>query len=262
MLSKGSDLAVLQVANPNPRQATLELGSASGARVGQEVFAVGSALGVLSNTVTRGIVSALRQVGPVRLVQTDAAINPGNSGGPLVDRAGLVIGVNSMTVMRQAGEGVAFAVAIEHAQQLMAGRPVGDAQSGPLGGLQRMLVPPQGEADDSAARVERSLTQAFERIAARADELDDYWKRYQGWCVASATRNGSRPWFAVYEPGGVNINPLSAYDCNGWLDALRTNAGSIRAAVIQVSDAARREGVYPGLVRELRAKFRLDWARE
>jgi S1-C subfamily serine protease len=45
------------------------------------VIAVGSALGVLSNTVTRGIVSAVRKAGPVTLIQTDAAINPGNSGG-------------------------------------------------------------------------------------------------------------------------------------------------------------------------------------
>ena len=113
-VSPGSDLAVIQVERPNPSQVTLELGSSGRARVGQEVIAIGSALGVLSNTVTRGIVSAVRQVGPVTLVQTDAAINPGNSGGPLLDRQGMVIGVNSMAVGRQAGEGVAFAVAIDH----------------------------------------------------------------------------------------------------------------------------------------------------
>ena len=96
------------------------------ARVGQEVIAIGSALGVLSNTVTRGIVSAVRQVGAVTLVQTDAAINPGNSGGPLLDRQGMVIGVNSMTVGQAGGEGVAFAVAIDHVTQLLdSGRALG-----------------------------------------------------------------------------------------------------------------------------------------
>jgi S1-C subfamily serine protease len=50
--STGSDLAVLQVYNTNPAQPVLTLGSVSSARVGEEVIAVGSALGVLSNTVT------------------------------------------------------------------------------------------------------------------------------------------------------------------------------------------------------------------
>ena len=54
-----SDLAVLQVYNPRPNQPTLRLGSVNGVRVGQEVIAIGSALGVLTNTVTPGIVSAV-----------------------------------------------------------------------------------------------------------------------------------------------------------------------------------------------------------
>ena len=113
-VSPGSDLALLQVFNANPDQPVLSMGSVSNARVGQEVIAVGSALGVLSNTVTRGIVSAIRQVGNITLIQTDAAINPGNSGGPLVDRSGLVIGVNSLAVAAQAGQGLAFAVGHRH----------------------------------------------------------------------------------------------------------------------------------------------------
>src|SRR6185436_8916591 len=121
-VSKASDLAVLQVYNANPAQPTLRLGSASDVRVGQEVIAIGSALGVLSNTVTRGIVSAVRQTGSVTLLQTDAAINPGNSGGPLLDRNGMVIGVNSMGMARQASEGLAFAVGIDHAVALQKGQ--------------------------------------------------------------------------------------------------------------------------------------------
>ena len=62
-VSTGSDLAVLQVSNPNPNQPVLTMGSVATARVGEEVIAVGSALGVLSNTVTRGIVSAVRKAG-------------------------------------------------------------------------------------------------------------------------------------------------------------------------------------------------------
>jgi serine protease Do len=95
MVSPGTDLAVVEVSNPDPRQTALRLGTVRDIRVGQEVVAIGSALGVLSNTVTRGIVSAIRRAGPVTLIQTDAAINPGNSGGPLVDLSGRVIGINS-----------------------------------------------------------------------------------------------------------------------------------------------------------------------
>jgi S1-C subfamily serine protease len=259
-VSRTSDLAVLQVSNPDRSQRTLALGSAARARVGQEVYAVGSALGVLSNTVTRGIVSALRQVGPVRLVQTDAAINPGNSGGPLVDREGTVIGVNSMTVARQVGEGVAFAVAIEHAVQLLAGGRAADDAQTPLGGLQQMFTKP-AEPDDTRVRAERALDAALQRIAQRADEVDDYWKRYERWCVVSAADIGGRAWFGIYQTGGVRINPTSPYDCAGFLDNVRTSGMAVQTAVAQVTEAARRDGVYPGVVRELRTRHRLNWDR-
>jgi len=76
-----TDVAVLRVLDPDASQQVLPLGSAARVRTGQEVIAVGSPLGVLQSSVTRGIVSAVRAVGGVTLVQTDAAINPGNSGG-------------------------------------------------------------------------------------------------------------------------------------------------------------------------------------
>ena len=95
------DLAVLRVDRSAADQPTLELGSAAGARVGQEVVAIGFALGLLQNTVTRGIISAIRPVGPVTFVQTDAAINPGNSGGPLIDGTGKVIGITTLSSARK-----------------------------------------------------------------------------------------------------------------------------------------------------------------
>ena len=74
-LSSDFDLAVLKIQNPSANQATIPLGSIATARVGQEVIAIGSALGVLQNTVTRGIVSGMRQIGTATLVQTDAALD-------------------------------------------------------------------------------------------------------------------------------------------------------------------------------------------
>jgi putative serine protease PepD len=83
----------------------ITLGSSANLRVGQDVVAIGSPLG-LEGTVTTGIVSALNR--PVAAsgdtqnqntvldaIQTDAAINPGNSGGALVNMNGELVGVNS-----------------------------------------------------------------------------------------------------------------------------------------------------------------------
>jgi putative serine protease PepD len=119
------DLAVLYVKGA-PTLPPATLGSARLLRVGDQVVAFGSPLG-LSSTVTAGIVSALNR--PVttsdtgsdsfiNAVQTDAAINPGNSGGPLVDLTGRVVGVNSAIATTggtgEAGNiGVGFAIPID-----------------------------------------------------------------------------------------------------------------------------------------------------
>ncbi|MBO0846733.1 MAG: trypsin-like peptidase domain-containing protein [Nocardioides sp.] len=122
------DLAVLYVKH-GPRLPPASLGTERILRVGDQVVAFGSPLG-LSSTVTAGIVSALdRPVTTsdsasdssyINAVQTDAAINPGNSGGPLVDLMGQVVGVNSAiattggSTTGEAGNiGVGFAIPID-----------------------------------------------------------------------------------------------------------------------------------------------------
>ena len=255
-IATGSDLAVLQVYNPNPNQPTVRLGAAATARVGQEVIAIGSALGVLSNTVTRGIVSAVRQAGAVTLIQTDAAINPGNSGGPLVDRSGLVIGINS--IGHRSAQGLAFAVAIEHATQLLSGQATPSAQT-PLSALQQDAGGPS-DGDHLRERGEQAYAQVVQAAARNADQLDTYWGRYSGACVASSTRAGGRSWFSVYEPNGVRITATSQYNCESWLDTLQKNAADIRGSLDDAAEAARRSGVYPGVMRDIRRRHRMDWA--
>ncbi len=257
-IAQGSDLAILQVYGANPQQPTLRLGSASSARVGQEVIAVGSALGVLSNTVTRGIVSAFRDVGSVRLIQTDAAINPGNSGGPLVDRHGVVIGINSLAVAAREGQGIGFAVAIDHATPLLNGQGATASAQTPLTALNKAMNG-AGEGDALRARGEQAYTQAIEWAARNSQQLDDYWNRYASNCVQSSARSGDRPWFAVFEANGVNLNVGSNINCQSWLDTLRTNALPIRQTIDQAAEVARRSGVYPGVMRDLRRRHRLDW---
>jgi S1-C subfamily serine protease len=105
------------------------LGDSDKIEVGQTVLAIGSPLGEFTETVTRGIVSALDRSITVGdeltgqpkqlsgLIQTDAAINPGNSGGPLIDERGQVVGINS--AVSRAAEGIGFAIPINAAKQLV-----------------------------------------------------------------------------------------------------------------------------------------------
>jgi S1-C subfamily serine protease len=121
------DLAVIRATGGVLKAATL--GDSDQLSVGQTVLAIGSPLGEFTETVTRGIVSALdRDIlvgdqatgaskGLSGLIQTDAAINPGNSGGPLISERGEVMGINS-AVSRQA-EGIGFAIPINAAKSLI-----------------------------------------------------------------------------------------------------------------------------------------------
>jgi S1-C subfamily serine protease len=95
--------------------------------VGSRIVAIGFALGENGPpSVTSGIVSATRRAFSIGgttygdLIQTDAAINEGNSGGPLVDMAGRVVGINSLTVSSAAGQNIGFAVAVGEATSLIA----------------------------------------------------------------------------------------------------------------------------------------------
>ncbi len=118
------DLAVLQVEVIN--LPTVPLGSSAGVEVGDEVIAIGNAIGIVGEpTVTAGIVSGLNRSIElddgkrlVRLIQTDAAINPGNSGGPLVNAAGEVIGINT-AIAGGFVEGIGYAVSIDHARPII-----------------------------------------------------------------------------------------------------------------------------------------------
>jgi putative serine protease PepD len=120
-----SDIAVVRAEGVSGLTA-ISLGSSADLRVGQQVVAVGSPLG-LSDTVTVGIVSALNRpvfdgvdddnpAAAFDAIQTDAALNPGNSGGALVDMNGNLIGMNS--AMASMGSELGFAIPIDHAWRI------------------------------------------------------------------------------------------------------------------------------------------------
>ena len=129
------DLAVIQIENVEGL-VPADLGTAETLRVGDDVVAIGNALGLGGTpSVTRGIVSAKGRVIEDRLIrlenliQTDAAINPGNSGGPLVDATGSVVGIN--TAIIDDAQNIGFAISIDAAKPLIERAISGDADVTP-----------------------------------------------------------------------------------------------------------------------------------
>lgn len=116
-----NDIAFLKLENVDNLKAA-KLGDSKTISAGQQVIAIGNALGQYQNTITAGIISGTGRTliaanssdGSTEkltdMIQTDAAINSGNSGGPLVNAAGEVIGINTAT--SQTAENVGFAIPI------------------------------------------------------------------------------------------------------------------------------------------------------
>tara|TARA_Y100001001_G_C8014955_1_gene311204 strand:- start:3233 stop:4375 length:1143 start_codon:yes stop_codon:yes gene_type:complete len=119
-----TDLAVIQI--DAAQLVPARLGNSSKIEVGENVIAVGHALGLKGGpTVSKGVVSAVNrtiavnsQSSMVDLIQTDASINPGNSGGPLVNMQGEVIGIN--TAIINGSNGIGFAINIDDAKTIVA----------------------------------------------------------------------------------------------------------------------------------------------
>lgn len=116
-----NDVAFLKIKNVE-NLPTVKLGDSKTVTAGQQVIAIGNALGQYQNTVTSGVISGTgRSLTATSsdystsetltdMIQTDAAINSGNSGGPLVNAAGEVIGINTATSAE--ADGIGFAIPI------------------------------------------------------------------------------------------------------------------------------------------------------
>ena len=156
------DLAVLQIEGEDLPAA--RLGLSADVEVGDEVLAIGNALGLGDTpTVTTGIVSALERELQLsgsrltRLIQTDAAINPGNSGGPLVNANGEVIGVN--TAIAGNAEGIGFAISIDHARPVIETLQTGEVPKRPLLGVNIIDV----EMLDETSRNQYDISEEVEQ---------------------------------------------------------------------------------------------------
>lgn len=123
-----NDVAFLKIKNASDLP-TVTLGDSKTLHVGQQVIAIGNALGEYQNTVTSGIISGIGRSVTASdgsgynaetlsdMIQTDAAINSGNSGGPLVNAAGEVIGINTAT--SSTAENMGFAIPISSVKGML-----------------------------------------------------------------------------------------------------------------------------------------------
>lgn len=180
-----SDLAVLKIDQSG--LTPLTLGRSGDLEPGDQLVAIGNALDLSGEpTVTTGIVSAtgrsLTEPNGVRLpdlIQTDTAINPGNSGGPLLDLDGDVVGIN--TVVAGQAQNIGFAIAIDHAKDLIDQLQAGEipdhallgiaTRVGPGGtGAEVVEVTPDSSADSAGLIVGDVVTTVGD---TRIDSPDD-----------------------------------------------------------------------------------------
>jgi serine protease Do len=125
-VDKTSDLALIQLERPITHLPTAVLGDSEKSRVGDDIFIIGSPLG-LSHSVSRGIISGKRtelnetnQNRAMEFFQTDASINKGNSGGPMFNMKGEVIGIVSSILSFSGGfEGLGFAATSSIAKEIL-----------------------------------------------------------------------------------------------------------------------------------------------
>ena len=156
------DIALLKI-DAGKELPSVLLGRSDDLLIGETVLAIGNPFGY-DHTLTHGILSAIhreievkRDMSLKHLLQISAPINPGSSGGPLININGEVIGIN--TAIREAAEGIGFAIPIDQLQETLpamidpdtlsrldfgatVGKPIlpgGSAQSGPIGAEVRHL---------------------------------------------------------------------------------------------------------------------------
>jgi S1-C subfamily serine protease len=159
-----NDLAVLKIYDNNLPY--VELGDSDKINQGTTVVAIGNALGMYQNSVTKGIVSGLGRnlvasdsngntENLDNIIQTDAEINKGNSGGPLIDLRGLVVGIN--VAMNSAGSSIGFAIPVNDARLVIESVKKYGQIKRPRLGVRYVMVTPEMYYDNNLSRQDGAL---------------------------------------------------------------------------------------------------------
>jgi len=109
-MNKKSDVALLKIPVSGYAPLSLDTNSVSG-KIGSDVVAIGTPEDLkLGQSVTKGIISGMREINGKKYIQTDVSINPGNSGGPMINKKGKVVGVVSRKKLDTDGIGLAIPI--------------------------------------------------------------------------------------------------------------------------------------------------------
>ena len=219
------DLAVVSVSLDDVEDDTMDaisianIGSSDDLKVGEQVVAIGNALGY-GQSVTTGIVSAKNRrmdsdnntvtdgsddsSDGVNLIQTDAAINPGNSGGALLNMEGEVVGINSAKLASTEVEGLGYALAISDVTDILQNLmnetsrdKLDDSEHGVLGiegssvsseavqmygipaGVFVKKVTEGGAADKAGLKANSVITEFNGKAVSSIDQLIEYLSYYE-----------------------------------------------------------------------------------
>ena len=219
------DLAVVSVSLDDIDKDTMDaisvakIGSSDDLKVGEQVVAIGNALGY-GQTVTTGIVSAKNRrmdsdnntvtdgsddsSNGVNLIQTDAAINPGNSGGALLNMEGEVVGINSAKLASTEVEGMGYSIAISDVTDILQNLmnetsrdKLDDSEHGTIGikcisvsseavqmygipaGVFVSEVTEGGAADKAGLKANSVITEFNGKTVSSADQLIEYLSYYE-----------------------------------------------------------------------------------
>jgi S1-C subfamily serine protease len=249
------DIALILVGRVSPTDAQLPLGDSSALRLGQGIVALGWAQSLEQHTVTRGVITGLRQVGTRPMIQTDAAPHPGDSGGPVLDRTGQVVGITTIRIDSPSASG-GLAVPIDDLKPFLE-RVSASVLTLPRNSVST-IVPRTPDPDVQRSTGLQRYAADVASIAARADTLDGAWTRYRVLCkVTSVPAGQTREWFALYDPA----SPLhrAPDSCPTMLNDLQRQADAIRAGMLAAGEIARHADVYPGSRRDIRRRYRLDF---
>jgi hypothetical protein len=242
------DIAALKLVAPSSSQAVLRLGTSAAVRPGQEVIVIGASPGSVPHTVSRGVITEIRQRDGVRVVQTDAAAEAGNSGGPMINELGEVIAILTGGSENRARAG--FGVSVDYARELLAGR-LKDPGTGGMTDLKAAATAP-----------DRLLMQSIASAAEGADSLDGVWQRFRATCYKGRIDGAfDREWFAALTPGAMPADAAAA--CRNDFAAMTQEMTRIRDYLRTALQDARRANVADSVIRnELRARqLTFDWER-
>ena len=197
------DLAVVSVSLDDVEDDTMDaisianIGSSDDLKVGEQVVAIGNALGY-GQSVTTGIVSAKNRrmdsdnntvtdgsddsSDGVNLIQTDAAINPGNSGGALLNMEGEVVGINSAKLASTEVEGMGYAIAISDVTDILQNlmnETSRDKLDGIPAGVFVKKVTEGGAADKAGLKANSVITEFNGKAVSSIDQLSEYLSYYE-----------------------------------------------------------------------------------